>query len=63
MDRSPSALPIGLTLTTEPYDREGASWVHALSSSTGWERVFGGPDGGPLPPGHIWFGKVLGPVP
>jgi GNAT superfamily N-acetyltransferase len=33
----------------------------ALYSSAGWERVFVGQDGRPVPDRHIWFGKQLGP--
>jgi GNAT superfamily N-acetyltransferase len=31
----------------------------ALYASAGWERVFAGPDGRPVPDRHIWFGKQL----
>jgi GNAT superfamily N-acetyltransferase len=33
----------------------------ALYASSGWERVFVGRDGRPVPPRHIWFVKQLGP--
>jgi GNAT superfamily N-acetyltransferase len=33
----------------------------ALYASTGWERVFVGQDGRPVPDRHIWFSKHLGP--
>jgi GNAT superfamily N-acetyltransferase len=32
----------------------------ALYASAGWERVFVGQDGRPVPDRHIWFGKQLG---
>jgi GNAT superfamily N-acetyltransferase len=33
----------------------------ALYASSGWQRVFVGRDGRPVPPRHIWFVKRLGP--
>ena len=33
----------------------------ALYESSGWERVFVGNDGRPVPPRHIWFKKQLTP--
>ena len=33
----------------------------ALYASTGWQRVFVGHDGRPVPDRHIWFVKQLGP--
>ena len=33
MDRSPSALPTDITLTVEPYDSAGASWVVAQAEA------------------------------
>jgi GNAT superfamily N-acetyltransferase len=33
----------------------------ALYASAGWERVFVGHDGRPVPDRHIWFVKQLGP--
>jgi GNAT superfamily N-acetyltransferase len=35
----------------------------ALYASTGWERVFVGQDGRPVPDRHIWFVKDLAPRP
>lgn len=33
----------------------------ALYASAGWDRVFVGQDGRPVPDRHIWFAKQLGP--
>jgi GNAT superfamily N-acetyltransferase len=40
---------------------DGQPEAVALYASSGWERVFVGQDGRPVPDRHIWFGKQLGP--
>ncbi len=55
-----AARELGLTdlrLGTGDRQREAV----ALYASAGWERVFVGQDGRPVPDHHIWFVKQLGP--
>jgi GNAT superfamily N-acetyltransferase len=57
-----AARGIGLTelrLGTGDWQPEAV----ALYASTGWERIFVGEDGRPVPPRHIRFMKALGPTP